>query len=192
LEFYAGIDAVIGRCLDAGAHVGVTADHGMNGKTTNGKPNVLFVEDELRSVFGSGIRVICTITDPYVVHHGALGGFVVVHLEEPSRADAICRHCMTLPGVAEALPREIAATKLELPADRLGDLVVLSTRDWVLGRTAEHHDLDMLGGVLRSHGSRYEEMVPLILSEPLPQSLQEHAWSDLRSFDLFPLLCPAS
>jgi len=34
--------------------------------------------------------------------------------------------------------------------------------------------------------------VPLILSEPLPQALQEHAWSDLRSFDLFPLLCPAS
>ena len=190
LEFYAGIDSVIGRCLDAGARVGITADHGMNGKTTAGKPNVVFVEDELRAAFGAGIRVICTITDPYVVHHGALGGFVVVHLEDPSRADAICRHCLTLPGVAEALPREAAAAKLELPADRLGDLVVLSTRNWVLGRSAEHHDLAMLGGVLRSHGSRYEEIVPLILSEPMPQSQQENAWSDLRSFDLFPLLCP--
>ncbi|MDE0914573.1 MAG: phosphonoacetate hydrolase [Planctomycetota bacterium] len=192
LEFYAGIDAVIGRCLDAGARVGVTADHGMNGKTTAGKPNVLFVEDELRAAFGAGVRVICTITDPYVVHHGALGGFVVVHLEDPSLAEAICRHCLTLPGVAEALPREAAAAKLELPADRLGDLVVLSTRNWVLGRSAEHHDLAMLGGVLRSHGSRYEEIVPLILSEPMPQSQLENAWSDLRSFDLFPLLCPVS
>jgi phosphonoacetate hydrolase len=61
-----------------------------------------------------------------------------------------------------------------------------------LGRSVEHHDLAMLGGVLRSHGSRYEEIVPMVLSEPMPQSQLENAWSDLRSFDLFPLLCPVS
>jgi len=33
-----------------------------------------------------------------------------------------------------------AAVKLELPADRIGDVVVISGRDVVLGRTPEDHD----------------------------------------------------
>ena len=191
LEFYAGIDAVIGRCLDAGAIVGVTADHGMNGKASGGAPNVLYLEDKLSETFGSGIRVICTITDPYVVHHGALGGFVVVHLEDQSQVEAITRFCQQLPGVAEALPREVAASKLELPIDRLGDIVVLADRSSVIGRRKENHDLKMLNGILRSHGSRYEEIVPLLLSTPMPKAFHESAWSDLRSFDLFACLCTA-
>lgn len=191
LELYAGIDAVIGRCLAAGARVGVTADHGMNGKVRDGAPNVIYLEDELRSAFGGGIRVICTITDPYVVHHGALGGFVVVHLEDASKTDEVSRYCLGLPGVAEALPRELAAAHMELPVDRLGDIVVLADRSTVLGRGAADHDLSLLGGCLRSHGSRYEEMVPFITSHPLPAHLRAHAFTDLRSFDLFAFLCPA-
>ncbi len=190
LDFYAGIDAVIGRCLAAGARVGVTADHGMNGKTTAGAPNVLFLEDCLREAFGDGIRVICTITDPYVVHHGALGGFVVVHIENDAAVEDVIQYCLSQPGVAEALPRELAAQKLELPADRLGDLVVLADRKTVIGRNQTDHDLGMLKGVLRSHGSRYEEIVPFILSTPLPNAFREPAWTDLRSFEIFQYLCP--
>jgi phosphonoacetate hydrolase len=81
--------------------------------------------------------------------------------------------------------RDTAARKLELPADRLGELVVLSGRDVVLGRTPEYHDLKALQGGLRSHGGRYEEMVPFILSEPLKPEYAAKAAGDPRNFDIF-------
>ena len=190
LEFYAGIDARLRRYLDAGAVVGVTADHGMNGKTGPRGPNVIYLESALREQFGGGFSVVCTITDPYVVHHGALGGFVCVHLEQPSRAAEVARFAAEIDGVSEVYDRELAARKLEMPADRIGDLVVMADRGHVLGRTPEHHDLSQLGGVLRSHGSRYEEIVPMLLSEPPSDQHRRQLECDPRSFDLFEFLCP--
>ena len=90
-----------------------------------------------------------------------------------------------LSGVTEVYDRDTAARKLELPADRLGELVVLAGRDVVLGRTPEHHDLKALEGGLRSHGGRYEEMVPFILSEPLKPEYAARAAGDPRNFDIF-------
>jgi len=82
-EFYRGIDTEVGRLLDLGAIVGITADHGMNAKcNADGEPNVIFLETELTREFGDGCRVICPITDPYVVHHGALGSAVTVYLPD--------------------------------------------------------------------------------------------------------------
>src|SRR5262245_6858560 len=80
LDFYAGIDRELGRLVELGATVGATADHGMNAKQKpNGEPNVIYLESLLVEKFGKGFRVILPITDPYVVHHGALGSFAVVH-----------------------------------------------------------------------------------------------------------------
>jgi phosphonoacetate hydrolase len=81
--------------------------------------------------------------------------------------------------------RATAARKLELPADRIGDLVVLSGRDVVLGRRPEHHDLKAVESGLRSHGGRYEEMVPFILSFPLEGDFARRAAGDVRNFDIF-------
>ena len=188
LEFYAGIDGYIGRLLELGAVVGITADHGMNAKQrADGSPNVVYLESELVGRFGAGFRVILPITDPYVVHHGALGSFAQVHLP---RTDAVfvsevLSFVSGLPGVTEVLERSIAANRMELPADRMGDLVVCSGRDAVLGRTPEYHDLKAIEGGLRSHGGRYEEMVPLFLSEPLQPAYAARARADVRNFDLF-------
>ncbi len=190
LDFHARIDAAIGRLLDAGCRVALTADHGMNAKNLpNGSPNVIHVESLLRGEFGDGIRVICPITDPYVVHHGALGSLVMVHLDDPSQADAIGDFLLRQTGISEVYPRELAALKLELAPDRIGDLTVLSTRDVVLGKTPAHHDLSVLKNGLRSHGGRYEEMVPLVLSDPLNSEYQRKAQGDPRNFDVFDFIC---
>ncbi len=74
---------------------------------------------------------------------------------------------------------------LEQPVDRIGDLVVLSARDVVLGRTPVHHDLSSLDSGLRSHGGRYEEMVPLVISHPLNKEYKAKASGDPRNFDVF-------
>jgi len=188
VEFYASIDAELGKLLDIGAVVGITADHGMNAKQKpDGSPNVIYLESLLVGKFGIGFRVILPITDPYVAHHGALGSFAVVHLPpdvSARRKFNILHFLNHLPGVTEVYGRN-AAEKLELPADRLGDIVVISGRDVVLGRTPEYHDLKALEGGLRSHGGRYEEMVPFILSAPLKPEYAAKAAADPRNFDIF-------
>ena len=58
----------------------------MNNKCqADGSPNVLFVESLLADA-GVDATVILPITDPYVVHHGALGGYATVYLKDRSDA----------------------------------------------------------------------------------------------------------
>jgi len=193
LEFYARLDEQIGRLLAAGCVVAATADHGMNAKNKpDGSPNVIYVESLLHEHFGKGIRVICPITDPYVVHHGALGSLVMVHLDDPSKTAEIGDFLLRQPGITEVYNREMAVLKLELAPDRIGDLTVLSGRDYVVGKSPEHHDLSVLTGGLRSHGGRYEEMVPLLLSEPLNAEYRRKAQGDPRNFDVFDFACNAN
>jgi phosphonoacetate hydrolase len=94
-----------------------------------------------------------------------------------------------VPGVTEVLERACAARWMELPEDRMGDLVVCSGRDVVLGRTPQWHDLTVLENGLRSHGGRYEEMVPFILSAPLQARYAARARGDVRNFDIFDFTC---
>ena len=186
LDFYAALDAEIGGLLEAGAVVGITADHGMNAKQKpDGSPNVIYLETMLHDQFDDDIRVILPITDPYVKHHGALGSFAVVHLPEMIKTRDVKNWLLNLDGVTEVMDRETAARKLELPEDRLGELVVMSARDVVLGRTPAHHDLSQLDAGLRSHGGRYEEMVPFVISHPLNSEYLMKAGGDPRNFDIF-------
>lgn len=186
LAFYEEMDREIGRMLELGAVIGATADHGMNAKIkADGSPHVLFIEDMLEAQFGNGFRVICPITDPYVKHHGALGSYVVVHVDDTSRLAEIKSWLAAQPGITEVHDREAAVHLLEQPTDRTGDLVVLSARDVVLGRRPQYHDLSALDGTLRSHGGRYEEMVPMVLSHPLNDSYKIKAAGDPRNFDIF-------
>lgn len=190
LDFYAAIDRELERLLALGAVIGLTADHGMNAKQKpNGEPNVIYLESLLTEKFGPGFRVILPITDPYVVHHGALGSFAVIHTPPDMAVEPIQKWLWELAGLSEVYDRETAARKLELPVDRLGELVALSGRDVVIGRTPAYHDLKALHGGLRSHGGRYEEMVPFILSEPLTPAYAMRAAADVRNFDLFDFVC---
>lgn len=192
LDFYAGLDAEIGKLLELGALVGVTADHGMNAKQKpDGSPNVIYLESELVKQFGDGFRVILPITDPYVVHHGALGSFAQVHLPPDFKGTLaeVIAFVAALPGLTEVHPRDLAARLMELPPDRMGDFVVCSGRDVVIGRTPAYHDLKAIEGGLRSHGGRYEEMVPFVFSHPLKPAYTAKALGDPRNFDIFEFTC---
>lgn len=186
LAFYEEMDKEIGKMLELGAVIGATADHGMNAKIkSDGTPNVLFVEDMLEQQFGPGFRVICPITDPYVKHHGALGSYVVVHIDDRSRTEEVKEWLSLQPGITEVHDKQSAVRNLEQPEDRIGDLVVMSARDVVVGRRPQYHDLAALDGTLRSHGGRYEEMVPMVISHPLNSEYRIKAAGDPRNFDIF-------
>ena len=81
-DFYAMMDRNLARLDELGATIVLTADHGMNAKHgADGQPNVIYLQDVLDTWLGEGkARVILPITDPYVVHHGALGSFALAYL----------------------------------------------------------------------------------------------------------------
>ena len=108
-------------------------------------------------------RVILPITDPYVVHHGALGSFATIYLDAGDRGSVLDRLART-EGIEAALTRADACARFELPPDRMGDVVVVSTRHVVLGTSARRHDLSGLDAPLRSHGGVTEQTVPLLFN----------------------------
>jgi phosphonoacetate hydrolase len=145
---------------------------------------VIYLQDLLDRWYGKGrTRVILPITDPYVVHHGALGSFATAYLEAGIAPSEVLDRLSALAGVELALSREAAAERFELPGDRLGDVVVVSTRHKVLGTSVERHDLSQLKEPLRSHGGLSEQKVPLIANRRLPLDPGRR----LRNFDAFDL-----
>ncbi len=186
LAFYQAIDLELGRLAELGAIIGLTADHGMNAKIdAAGNPKVLFVETLLEEKFGPHFRVICPITDPYVKHHGALGSYVAVHIQNGIDHHEVQQWLAAQPGITEVHTKSQAKHLLEQPEDRLADLIVMSGRDVVVGRKREYHDLSVLDGTLRSHGGRYEEMVPMLISHPLNPEYSRRASGDPRNFEIF-------
>ena len=186
--FYTALDDAAGRLAKMGTVVGLTADHGMNDKSAaDGPPNVIYLQSVLDEAIGVGLaRVILPITDPYVVHHGALGGFARVHCTgaEPEKIMEIVRN---LPGIEAVHDRAGAAETFSLPPDIEGDVVAISDASTVIGTSEERHDLAALAGHrLRSHGGIAERRVPFVLSAPLNKSYAARATSGgLRNYDIF-------
>jgi phosphonoacetate hydrolase len=163
--FYAMMDRYLGELDALGALVALTADHGMNAKTrADGSPNVIYLQDAIDGWIGKErARVILPITDPYVVHHGALGSFATVYIEEAERRHVAAR-LAELDGIQLVLANAEASRRFELPPDRMGDLVVVSTKHVVLGTSVSRHDLSGLDAPLRSHGGISEQTVPLLFN----------------------------
>jgi phosphonoacetate hydrolase len=158
------LDDLVGRYLDAGWRLALVADHGMNAKVQrDGAPNVRYLGDVLDAA-NIDAHVVLPITDPYVVHHAALGSACWVHVADHDVEAA--RGLIELQdGVEEVLDRDQAVAALSLPGDRIGDLVVLADAHTALGGRRREHDLSALRGPLRSHGGRYEQTVPILLSD---------------------------
>lgn len=184
--FYAMMDGYLQKLDALGAVIGLTADHGMSPKTdAAGHPRVVYLQQELDASLGEGTtRVILPITDPYVVHHGALGSFATVYLNAGASGNDVKAALQALPGVELVLTREEAAERFELAGDRIGDLVIVSDHLTVLGTSASRHDLSGLTVPLRSHGGISEQKVPLLFNRPL-QGVDPRR--RLRNFDIFDL-----
>ncbi|GAC1672005.1 MAG: phosphonoacetate hydrolase [Steroidobacteraceae bacterium] len=185
-EFYAMIDRNLERLDRLGATIVLTADHGMNAKHgADGKPNVIYLQDTIDAWLGKHqARVILPITDPYVVHHGALGSFALVYLSAPEREHELAARIAALPGIESVLSRAEAAVEFELPPDRIGDLVIVSRRDTVIGTSCDRHDLSGLDVPLRSHGGTSEQKVPLLVNRIIKKPPEERRWRNFDAFDL--------
>ena len=183
LDFHAMVDRYLGQLDELGATLVLTADHGMKPKhDSDGDPAVVYVQDLLDDWLGAAAaRVILPITDPYVVHHGALGSFATVYLPNSANAADIADRLATVDGIMMVIDRAKAVTRFELPADRIGDLVIVSNENITIGTSRDRHDLAALKEPLRSHGGLTEQEVPFIVNRQidLPNAPK------LRNFDAF-------
>jgi phosphonoacetate hydrolase len=183
LNFYAMFDRYLGELDAMGAAIVVTADHGMKPKhDANGDPAVIYMQDVMDAWLGqAAARVILPITDPYVVHHGALGSFATCYLPDGADVGDIVARLKALPEMLEVLTKAEAVAAYELPADRIGDLTMVSTENMTIGTSAHRHDLAALKEPLRSHGGLTEQEVPFIVNRviDLPNA------PVLRNFDAF-------
>ena len=183
LDFHAMVDGYLGQLDELGATLVLTADHGMKPKhDSDGDPAVVYVQDLLDDWLGAAAaRVILPITDPYVVHHGALGSFATVYLPNSANAADIADRLATVDGIMMVIDRAKAVMRFELPADRIGDLVILSKENITIGTSRDRHDLAALKEPLRSHGGLTEQEVPFIVNRQidLPNAPK------LRNFDAF-------
>ena len=184
-SFYRMMDRYLGELEHSGCAIALTADHGMNSKTRlDASPNVIYLQDVLDGWLGAGrTRVILPITDPYVVHHGALGSYATVYLPAEVDGRALAARIAALRGIDMVLTRPEAASRFELPADRIGDLVVVSSRSVALGGAAAKHDLSGLDAPLRSHGGVSEQPVPLVMNRRIENLDANRRWRNFDAFD---------
>lgn len=187
--FYKKLDDCFGRLAALDATVALTADHGMSDKSNAaGEPNVIWLQDILDARFGKDETiVICPITDAFVGHHGALGGFVRVWSRGKVSARQIIDHIGGIDGIELALDRETACRMFEMPPDREGDVAVISRENVCIGGSEKNHDLSGLKGHrLRTHGGTSEAKVPFILNRPLNDAYKaKAAGAPLKSYQIF-------
>ncbi|KXT18753.1 hypothetical protein AC579_2716 [Pseudocercospora musae] len=163
--FMKSLDSKVGKLIDIGARMAIAGNHGMSDKSsTDGTPNVLYLEDQLTEKWGHGrARVICPITDPFVKHHGALGSFFRAYVFKKNDLENMLK-CKTLPNIQVAMDSREAAQKFELHPDREGDFIVIPSKHAVIGSRKNEHDLSNLGDHrLRSHGGISEQNIPLMM-----------------------------
>ena len=184
ISFYEVFDRYLGELDALGASIVITADHGMKAKhLSDGSPDVVYLQDVLDEWYGAAnSRVILPITDPYVVHHGALGSFATAYLPENADVQEAISKLSDIEGLDVILTREEAARRFELPQDRLGDIVLVSSERKTIGTSESRHDLSGLNEPLRSHGGLTEQVVPFIVNARLNKL---PAAPDLRNFDAF-------
>lgn len=182
--FYEMFDKYLAELDALGAAIVVTADHGMKPKhKADGSPDVIYVQDLLDEWLGKdAARVILPITDPYVVHHGALGSFATAYLPKGADRADVMKRLAEQEGITVVLGREDTCARFELPADRIGDIVLVSGENKTIGTSEHRHDLAALKEPLRSHGGLTEQAVPFIVNRALPDLPEAPA---LRNFDAF-------
>jgi phosphonoacetate hydrolase len=187
-DFYAMMDRYLGDLDAEGAMIVIVADHGMKDKhLPNGEPDVIFLQDVLDQAYGPGkTKVILPITDPYVVHHGALGSFATVYLYGPE-PKSVAEFIAGQADIDVVVERKEGCARFELPEDRMGDLIVVSggkSHSKVIGTSRDKHDLSGLSEPLRSHGGLSEQEIPIIVNRKT-----QGLGGSLRNFDAFAIGC---
>jgi phosphonoacetate hydrolase len=131
----------------------LTADHGMNPKRTAIDPS------KILAAKGIGSEAIAVIRDKHKVHHKDLGGACYLYLERSEDFRRAFDMLQAAPGVEEIYDARKAAELFHLRMDRIGDIILLAAKETAFGNLATVRE----DASVRSHGSRHEAAVPLLV-----------------------------
>ena len=167
--FYAMFDKYIGQLNINNNSIIITADHGMQPKSkADGSPNAIYLQDILDEKLGNEVsKVILPITDPYVVHHGALGSFATIYLKDKTKIDEAMEVIKKIQDIEVVVTNEVGCKEYDLPKDRMGDIICMSSQYMTIGSSESAHDLSKLKEPLRSHGGLHEREVPFISNKKI-------------------------
>ena len=167
--FYAMFDKYIGQLNINNNSIIITADHGMQPKSkADGSPNAIYLQDILDEKLGNEVsKVILPITDPYVVHHGALGSFATIYLKDKNKIDEAMEVIKKIQDIEVVVTNEVGCKEYDLPKDRMGDIICMSSQYMTIGSSESAHDLSKLKEPLRSHGGLHEREVPFISNKKI-------------------------
>ena len=167
--FYAMFDKYIGQLNINNNSIIITADHGMQPKSkADGSPNAIYLQDILDEKLGNEVsKVILPITDPYVVHHGALGSFATIYLKDKTKIDEAMEVIKKIQDIEVVVTNEVGCKEYDLPKDRMGDIICMSSKHMTIGSSESAHDLSKLKEPLRSHGGLHEREVPFISNKKI-------------------------
>lgn len=186
IHHLAVIDRMIGEILNdfPNLEIYITADHGMNEKTTALNLELYLEEAGINSVFVPAIK------DRYIVHHNNLGGVGYIHVipsegssieEKNSKKNQAIELLKGIQGVEEVYSADDAALYFNLLKQRIGDIMVLGAKPYVFGSFP-----DKITEVsIRSHGSRYESKIPIIgYNSKIDSSELNNSYDIIRQIDL--------
>ena len=75
-DFYHMVDGYLSKLYDLGCEISYRRPWNERKNNEDGSLNLIYMQDEVDKKFGKdACNVVCTITDPYVVHHGSFGSF---------------------------------------------------------------------------------------------------------------------
>ena len=66
-----------------------------------------------------------------------------MHLPAGADVAGTVSRLAALTGMEQVLDRDTACRRFELPKDRMGDVVAVARRDWVIGTSEARHDLSV-------------------------------------------------
>ena len=183
-KFYAMFDKYIGQLNINDNSIIITADHGMQPKSkADGSPNAIYLQDILDKKLGNDVsKVILPITDPYVVHHGALGSFATIYLKDKSKIDEAMEEIKKIQEIEVVVTNEVGCKDYDLPNDRMGDIICMTSKYMTIGSSERAHDLSKLKEPLRSHGGLHEREVPFISNKKI-NSFESN--NKLNNYDAF-------
>lgn len=149
------LDYWIGKMieLDPQREIYMTADHGMTTKTR--------LIDMQKKLDRTPFQTVCILPlkDRYLENHRYQeGSALYVFAKNQEQKDALYEHLQSYPFVESLYTKEEAVAELRLPSGPIGDFVLFATKEVAFGEL-EQEELDVQ---VRTHGSKFEQDVPLI------------------------------
>ncbi len=159
-EQIAAVDEYIKKIvlLDPERQIYITADHGMNQKTT-------IVNFQLLAA-RAGFDVYCLppLKDRYIENHiYQEGGTLYLFVKHKAQMEDFYRFADENPLIEQILTKEQAADMYHLPAEQIGDYVLFAAEGVAFG---EAQTEILYTQHSRTHGSLYEREIPLIALNP--------------------------